>query len=315
MSFAANGNGFNNADVFLNYRNGQVVLGSSTNGTAQQPIHFAPAVTTTTGNAAQTYATLGHTWANINYANVSAVQGSKFTVTQGDTLGANSGDLIIALDREFIAGTATQNLATQADGGFTTLSDQGQSPTGNETTATIVITNTGGLLPLGALSVGTAITFTGVAGAGSSSVNGVTFYIGRQLFGAGMYVLFKSADGTTTPATTTDIAIVQPAPFGATGTGGGSYSYTITGTAAKDYSLALETGSDQLKIKSGSTAKITIDDNFTEFGDRIRLKTLTTTQVNALASPAAGDMVFNTTLNLIVVYNGSGWRKINDAAM
>ena len=315
MHFAANSNGFNNADVFLDYHNGQVVLASANNGTAQQPIHFAPATATSNGNAAQHYATLGHTWANVNYANIAGTSGSKFTVTQGTTDANGSGDLIIALDREFIAGTATQNLESQAGGGFTTLSDQGITPSGNETSATIVITNSGGGTPLGALSVGTAITFTGVLGAGNAAVNGVTFYIGRQHFGAGMYSLFKSSDGTTTPATTSDIAIVQPAAFNSTGTGGGSYSYTITGTAAKDYSLALESGSDQLKIKSGSTAKITIDDNFTEFGDRIRLKNLTTTQVNALASPAAGDMVFNTTLNQVCVYNGSGWRKLTDAAM
>jgi hypothetical protein len=51
------------------------------------------------------------------------------------------------------------------------------------------------------------------------------------------------------------------------------------------------------------------------FENKGQLTNYTTTEINALATPAAGYMVFNTTENLICVYNGTGWRKINDAAM
>ena len=47
----------------------------------------------------------------------------------------------------------------------------------------------------------------------------------------------------------------------------------------------------------------------------MRLQPLTTTEINALSGPLAGDMVFNTTLALVCVYNGTAWRKLNDAAM
>jgi len=47
----------------------------------------------------------------------------------------------------------------------------------------------------------------------------------------------------------------------------------------------------------------------------LQLKNYTTTEINALSGMAAGYMVFNTTLALVCVYNGTGWRKINDAAM
>jgi len=47
----------------------------------------------------------------------------------------------------------------------------------------------------------------------------------------------------------------------------------------------------------------------------MRLQPLTTTEINALVGPLAGDTVFNTTLALVCVYNGSAWRKLNDAAM
>ncbi|WP_157585088.1 hypothetical protein [Runella zeae] len=45
------------------------------------------------------------------------------------------------------------------------------------------------------------------------------------------------------------------------------------------------------------------------------LPRLTTTQVNAISSPAAGLMVYNTTLNKVCYYNGSSWRQVTDSAM
>ena len=77
--------------------------------------------------------------------------------------------------------------------------------------------------------------------------------------------------------------------------GDGTASITTTGTAAKQWDISLDAGSNDLELKSEAVTKVT--------------------EINALASPAAGDVVFNTTLNLVCVYNGSGWRKLNDAAM
>ena len=47
----------------------------------------------------------------------------------------------------------------------------------------------------------------------------------------------------------------------------------------------------------------------------MRLHPLNTTQINALSGLEAGDMVFNTTLSLVCVYNGSAWRRLTDDAM
>jgi hypothetical protein len=45
------------------------------------------------------------------------------------------------------------------------------------------------------------------------------------------------------------------------------------------------------------------------------LSRLTTTQINAISSPIAGLVVYNTTLSTICFYNGSGWRKVSDSSM
>jgi hypothetical protein len=42
---------------------------------------------------------------------------------------------------------------------------------------------------------------------------------------------------------------------------------------------------------------------------------MTTTQVNAITSPAAGLVVYSTTENALCLYNGSSWRKLNDSPL
>jgi hypothetical protein len=42
----------------------------------------------------------------------------------------------------------------------------------------------------------------------------------------------------------------------------------------------------------------------------VRMPNMTTTQKNAIASPAAGLMVFDTTLAKLCVYSGAAWQTI-----
>ncbi len=69
-------------------------------------------------------------------------------------------------------------------------------------------------------------------------------------------------------------------------------------------------------LNEGSpTTVIDISSNRVHVDRRLKLQNLNTTEINALSGPEAGDMVFNTTLSLVCVYNGTAWRKLNDAAM
>ena len=68
------------------------------------------------------------------------------------------------------------------------------------------------------------------------------------------------------------------------------------------------------------TANIAADGSFHTAGDvtidgRLKLPNYTTTEVNALSSPAAGDTVFNTTESTICFYNGSAWHKVTSTAL
>lgn len=47
----------------------------------------------------------------------------------------------------------------------------------------------------------------------------------------------------------------------------------------------------------------------------VLLPRMTTTEINAISSPATGLLIFNTTLSTLCQYSGSSWRKLSDTAM
>ena len=84
------------------------------------------------------------------------------------------------------------------------------------------------------------------------------------------------------------------------------------------WDITNEQSSGNLLIRDnapGTGTKIELNASRTTLSSSLRLQNLTTTQINALSGPLAGDMVFNTTLNQVCVYNGSAWQKLTQSAM
>jgi hypothetical protein len=78
------------------------------------------------------------------------------------------------------------------------------------------------------------------------------------------------------------------------------------------------TVSDDIRANSGLAATyLTVDTTETELYNRLQLYSLTTTEINALSSPQAGQVVYNSTLGQVCVYSGvaSAWQKITQATM
>jgi hypothetical protein len=69
-----------------------------------------------------------------------------------------------------------------------------------------------------------------------------------------------------------------------------------------------------IKHNSSTVAGVTATNRFVMFNGFV-LQSLTTTEVNAVSSPTAGEMYYNSTLSCPVFYDGSGWRKISHSAM
>jgi len=73
-----------------------------------------------------------------------------------------------------------------------------------------------------------------------------------------------------------------------------------TSTVHGDYALFVNAG-------GAFTGKLTLTADPVEINGRLRLKTYTTSQRDALASPQRGDMVYNTTLEKFQGYTNLGW--------
>lgn len=63
------------------------------------------------------------------------------------------------------------------------------------------------------------------------------------------------------------------------------------------------------------TVECILNDDGTTGATAIRLPRLTTTEINAIATPSNGMVVYNTTILTLCFYNGTTWRKVTETAM
>ena len=131
------------------------------------------------------------------------------------------------------------------------------------------------------------------------------------------------------PRRSPSVFVRDRVPSGTT-TGGGGLQYNSVGDATlklttheansdllKSYTITNNRTSNTFVIKDNASSvdAFEISDSRNIHGQTVKLHNLTTAQINALSSPQAGDMVFNTTLNQVCVYNGSAWQKLTQSAM
>ena len=86
----------------------------------------------------------------------------------------------------------------------------------------------------------------------------------------------------------------------------------------KEWSLSLAEQSEDLVLKGNTTTQVTFTDSRTDLNSTLKLKNYTTTEVNALPSPQAGDTVFCTDASggaTIVFHNGTAWQKVSHATL
>jgi hypothetical protein len=150
-----------------------------------------------------------------------------------------------------------------------------------------------------------------------SSTGGVALRTGgstRAVVDASGYV----GIGTTSPGGPLDVTNgASPPSRLRVGVGGGAAGTLYSTLSAGNY-VSFETNStERMRIDSSGnvgigtnspSASAILDAQSTTKG--VRMPNMTTTQKNAIASPAAGLMVFDTTLSKLCVYTGSAWQTI-----
>jgi hypothetical protein len=96
--------------------------------------------------------------------------------------------------------------------------------------------------------------------------------------------------------------------LGAIPSGTNRWNLFMNGTAQNYMAGPLAIGSNTTSVPSAI-----LEINNTTRG--VLLPRMTTTQINAIASPANGLMVYNTTLNKLCVYENTAWRQVSTTAM
>jgi hypothetical protein len=186
---------------------------------------------------------------------------------------------------------------------------------------------------------GTLGTASGGTGLTSFTANGVVYASSSSALTTGSALTFTGSLFSviaSTPAATPTWNSVDTAVFSQTsnsilqlhvGTSGGTLGFGFSsGTTRNAGLIGFDTGSpsfafslsgtEQMRLNStglgigtsSPNASAILDAQSTTKG--VRMPNMTTTQKNAISSPAAGLMVFDTTLAKLCVYSGSAWQTI-----
>ena len=165
-------------------------------------------------------------------------------------------------------------------------------------TVSTTLAVTGNLTSLNLRSSGGATTFE----VGYSDLSAATVYRNGSDAGPNLLQVFaagskKAEFSSTALALQTGVSLTG----GTSGTG-----YSFSGSAPAN-SLTLDS-SGNVGIGATANASAILDAQSTTKG--VRMPNMTTTQKNAISSPAAGLMVFDTTLAKLSVYSGTAWQTI-----
>jgi hypothetical protein len=151
-----------------------------------------------------------------------------------------------------------------------------------------------------ALTTGSALTFDGT----NFEVKTGTISSGNSTFAGGLLAL-GGASGATISITPNTISGANGVVYNTSFVSGGSGPHIFQIGGSEKMRLDV---SGNLGIGTSANASAILDAQSTTKG--VRMPNMTTTQKNAIASPAAGLMVFDTTLAKLCVYSGSAWQTI-----
>ena len=304
-----------NPDTFLSYKEGELLLGSN----SSKPITFAPAYNGSARDPDDAYTGNYTTWANVNYSNTGASKGAKLSVTNGGSDGVGVvGDLEIGVFRNDIT-----------DGGSNvTVANNYYSGSSNYYTAISV--NAGPTLIFGAL-FGTTVDLTGLNDGDQATFDNYTGTLGTEINGNTYYVKVLTGPPISNPLYANygiglydDAALTTPTTLtSSTGDYGSSGTIEYTGLPSvtdREYKFKLEEQSEKLQLVTvdatpTSTTLIEYSEAITDFKNRVKLKSHTSAEILALTGMTAGEMVYNSTDNLVAYYDGTDWRNIAQGAI
>jgi len=117
-----------------------------------------------------------------------------------------------------------------------------------------------------------------------------------------------TSDGTTFFNTISISGIIESTPSAGSHPTAITFSTTPSGSTSRSERMRIDSSGNVGIGTSSPSASAILDAQSTTKG--VRMPNMTTTQKNAISSPAAGLIVFDTTLAKLCVYSGSAWQTI-----
>ena len=217
--------------------------------------------------------------------------------------------------------TSTQTVVEQSVGG----AEQSMTQPGvtGLTESGVVLTNP----PATTTNLGATVTVSGSSG-GSVDLSAYSTTVQMQTADAAVVTAFTTADTTATTDraairtefasadTSLQTSITNNASNIATNTSaitalqsGAGYPSTATFTNLTTSNLTIN-GSGNV-VFSAVDLELNVTNRAKVTGGPFRLARMTTTEINAIASPVGGDMIFNTTTSKFQGYDGTVWADLN----
>jgi hypothetical protein len=293
-----------NADTYLSYKSGELFLAG---GGDNKPVTLAPAHNGSAQSPQDAYIGAPTKWAEANYANTSASSGAKFSVTNGGSTGAGTvGDMQLSFNRQDNAGQFAFTLGRVLSAAFFG---------GSNDQIYVGVTDSQGMGNITGQSVDLA-GITSSAGGNEAALNGTTKYAGFAYINSGGFDYQKLYDDAAMTIPTTYTSLGGTAGSNFAGQSGATLTTAIaSGVTAKEWTFDLEEQSDILKIKDDGTTVVEFTNNITDFSNRVKFKNHTSTEILALTGMTAGEVVYNSTDNLVAYYDGTNWRNIAQGAI
>ena len=191
------------------------------------------------------------------------------------------------------------------------------------TSNTCIFGDSSGNVGIGTTSPSYKLDVQGTLGAGSTITTGTgvsTGSVGFELGGARTGDGVSFIDFHSVASTDYEARIIRNAAANGTfqliNSGTGELSIQQAGAAPITFQT---TATERMRIDSSGSVGIGVTANASAILDAqsttkgVRMPNMTTTQKYAISTPAAGLMVFDTTLSKLCVYTGAAWQTITSA--
>jgi hypothetical protein len=302
---ASTGDKTTRAQTYLAFKHGKLILGSGSNADdGQKEIEFAPAQVQAVNTPQSVYNGRYKSWANVNYANVSASSGASFVVSHGGSAGAGTvGDQQLVLKRNDNSSVADYYFKSFINSGLFVGAWNGQ-------VGCTLDPSVGSSLNGATVTFSGAGTITDSSTGNESAMEGGTYTL-YYIFDGGTYVFYRIFSGAS-PVTYSSLGGSTPAEGLVNQTTSYARQTISSGVTDFEYKFVMPEQAETLQLQSNASTIVEYSSNRVNIQDDVflNLPSASNTTILGYTGMSNGDMVYNSTDATVAVYAGGVWQNL-----